>query len=494
MVEQAGGVRPRVRFAPSPTGFLHVGSARAALFNWLYARQNGGTFILRIEDTDTERNREEWVDGIVSSLHWLEMDPDEGPYRQSERADRTAAAIDRLWAAGAVYACDCSREVIDARTKENATPGYDGNCRDRGLERGAGALRFRTPDEGSVVVHDLIRGDVVFQCSSIEDFVVVKSSGAPLFVLANVVDDIDMAISHVIRGEDLLPSTPKGLLLWEALEGPGAQLPVFAHLPLLVNAKRQKLSKRRDTVAVESYRDEGYLAAAMRNYLALLGWSDPDGREILSAEDLIARFRLEDVNNSPAFFDVEKLRWMNGEYIRALSVDDFIAASAPWTAPPLAPWPAERFDADVFRRMAPFVQERVTVLGEVPAMVDFLFLGEPVIDDAAWAGLVADEQALPILDGALDAYGDCEWSADALKEATQAVGDKVGRKLGKAQAPIRIAVTGRKVGPPLFESMEVLGREAVLGRVGAVLEKELQEFSPEVAARLAADELRRRAG
>lgn len=477
MVEEAGGGRPRVRFAPSPTGFLHVGSARAALFNWLYARQHNGTFILRIEDTDAERNREEWVDGIVSSLAWLSMDPDEGPYRQSERADLTAAAVDRLWAAGALYACDCSREDVEARTKGNATPGYDGHCRDQELERSAGALRFRTPDEGSVVVHDLIRGEVVFPCSSIEDFVVVKSSGAPLFVLANVVDDIDMAITHVIRGEDLLPSTPKGLLLWMALKGEGATLPVFAHLPLLVNAKRQKLSKRRDTVAVESYRDEGYLADAMRNYLALLGWSPPDGREIMSVEDLIELFRLEDVNNSPAFFDVEKLRWMNGEYIRAMSVDDFIVAARPWLQAPKAPWPRERFDEEVWRRMAPLVQERVAVLGEATAMVDFLFLAAPVIDDAMWAVLEADESAPAILRDALEAYRECDWTAGSLHEATLAVAEKAGRKLGKAQAPIRIAVTGRKVGPPLFESMEVLGRAPVLERVGAV-----------------ADTLRRRAG
>ncbi|HEY7948902.1 MAG TPA: glutamate--tRNA ligase, partial [Acidimicrobiales bacterium] len=350
MVEQAGAGPPRVRFAPSPTGYLHVGGARSALFNWLYARQHSGTFILRIEDTDTERNREEWVDGIVASLAWLAMEPDEGPFRQSERTDLTDAAVDALWAAGALYACDCTRPVIDERTKESATPGYDGFCRDRGLERGAGALRFRTPDEGTVVVHDLIRGDVTFQCATIEDFVVVKSSGAPLFVLANVVDDIDMGITHVIRGEEHLPTTPKALLLWAALK-PGAELPVFAHLPLLVNAKRQKLSKRRDSVAVEAYRDEGYLADAMRNYLALLGWSPPDGREIMTAEELVESFRLEDVNNSPAFFDVEKLRWMNGEYIRAMSVDDFIVAVRPWMAPPHAPWPPERFDEDVFRRM-----------------------------------------------------------------------------------------------------------------------------------------------
>jgi len=477
VVEPAGGDRPRVRFAPSPTGFLHVGSARAALFNWLYARQNHGTFILRIEDTDAERNREEWVEGIISSLAWLSMEPDEGPFRQSERGDLTGAAVDVLWAKGALYACDCTREVIDGRTGDRATPGYDGFCRDRGLDRSAGALRFRTPDDGVVVVHDLIRGDVTFQCAVIEDFVVVKSSGAPLFVLANVVDDIAMGITHVIRGEEHLPTTPKALLLWEALQGPEARLPVFAHLPLLVNAKRQKLSKRRDSVAVEAYRDEGYLADALRNYLALLGWSHPEGREILSLAELIDDFRLEDVNHAPAFFDVEKLKWLNGEYIRALPVEDFIAAARPWTSPPVAPWPAERFDAEAFRRMAPLVQERVAVMSEVTAMVDFLFLPVPATDEAAWAFLEADEAAPGILEGALDVYGRCPWTADELKGATTAVGEKAGRKLAKAQAPVRIAVTGRRVGPPLFESMEVLGRPAVLARVGT-----------------AADRLRRRSG
>jgi glutamyl-tRNA synthetase len=471
VVTEAGGGRPRVRFAPSPTGFLHVGSARTALFNWLYARQNDGVFILRIEDTDTERNREEWVDGIFATLAWLTMVPDEGPFRQSERADRSAAAVDALWTAGAIYACDCSREVVDERTKGNPTPGYDRFCRDRGLERTAGALRFRTPDEGEVVVHDLIRGDVVFQCASLEDFVVVKSSGAPLFVLANVVDDIDMKISHVIRGEDLLPSTPKGLLLWAALEGEEAEVPRFAHLPMLVNAKRQKLSKRRDTVAVETYREEGYLADALRNYLALLGWSPPGDREILSVTELVEEFRLEDVNHAPAFFDIEKLRWMNGEYIRALSVDEFIEAARPWTEPPAAGWPGERFDAGVFRRMAPLVQERVTVLSEVTSMVDFLIVEAPTIDDAVWAGLEADTAAPEILAGALDAYGSGPWTAVSLHEVTQALAEKVGKKLGKAQAPIRIAVTGRKVGPPLFESMEVLGRDAVLERITAVADR-----------------------
>ena len=467
----AAGDQTRVRFAPSPTGFLHVGSARAALFNWLYARHTGGTFVLRIEDTDTERNREEWVDGILSSLAWLGLEPDEGPFRQSERTELYRRAVDTLWESGALYACECSRDEIDARTKTNATPGYDGFCRDRGLPREGRALRFRVPKDGTTVVHDLVRGDVVFANESVEDFVVVRSSGTPLFVLANVVDDIAMRITHVIRGEELLPSTPKGLLIWSALEGANADLPAFAHLPLLVNERRQKLSKRRDDVSVESYREQGYLAAAMRNYLALLGWSHPEGREILSVEEMVAAFELSEVNHAPAFFDLKKLEWMNKEYLKAMSVDEFEEAARPWLAPGRAPWPPERFDEEVFRTMAPFVSERVTVLGEVPDMVDFLFLAEPLIDEESWEAVAKDDMAGAVLDAALAAYQDLEWTAEALHRATQEIADSLGRKLNKVQAPIRVAVTGRRVGPPLFQSLEVLGREAVQARLRAARDR-----------------------
>jgi glutamyl-tRNA synthetase len=492
-----GGRRPRVRFAPSPTGYFHVGSARTALYNWLFARNSGGTFILRIEDTDTDRNREEWVDGILVALEWLGMEPDEGPYRQSERSERYSEAIGILWDAGVLYACDCTRGDVEARTKDSPTPGYDGYCRERGLGRWDGALRLRVPDEGSTIVTDVVRGEVVFPNSSIEDFVVVKSTGAPLFILANVVDDIDMGVTHVIRGEDLLPSTPKGLLLWGELGRAGFEVgggaaggtpravpgrvrgggagavpgavpaPVFAHLPMLVNERRQKLSKRKDPVAVESYRDEGYLPTAMRNYLALLGWSHPEGREILSIEEMVDSFRLEAVNHAPAFFDVDKLRWMNGEYLRAMSTEEFVARCRPWTRPPRAPWPPERFDEEVFGRMAPLVQERVTVLGEVPGMVDFLFLAEPVLDEQSWAAVCSDEAAGVILDAALAAYASCAWDAEVLHAVTRELADSVGLKLRRAQVPIRVAVTGRRVGPPLFESLAVLGRKSVLERLAA---------------------------
>jgi glutamyl-tRNA synthetase len=479
MAGGAGGAAPaappdgstRVRFAPSPTGFLHVGSARAALYNWLFARHTGGSFILRIEDTDTERNREEWVEGILSSLAWLGMEPDEGPFRQSARTDAYRAAVDTLWDAGVLYACECARDEIDARIKGNATPGYDGFCRDRGLERQGRALRFRVPDTGTTVVHDLIRGDVVFAHEAIEDFVVVKSSGAPLFVLANVVDDIAMRITHVIRGEDLLPSTPKGLLLWSALESEHAARPAFAHLPLLVNERRQKLSKRRDDVAVESYQERGYLPDAMRNYLALLGWSDREGREILSVQEMVAGFELSEVNHAPAFFDVKKLEWMNKEYLRAMSVDAFVEAARPWLEPDRAPWPPSRFDEAVFRTMAPLVQERIGVLSEVPHMVDFLFLVEPLVDEESWASVVKDAAAPAVLEAAMATYDACPWTAEALHSATQTLADDMGRKLNKIQAPIRVAVTGRRVGPPLFQSLEVLGREAVLVRLRAARDR-----------------------
>jgi len=460
---------PRLRFAPSPTGYFHVGGARTALYNWLVARQSGGTFILRIEDTDLERNREEWVDGILSAMTWLGIDWDEGPYRQSERADRHVAAAQRLYDAGLAYYCGCTRDEVERRTKDRQTPGYDGYCADRGLEPGPGrALRFRSPDTGTTVVRDVVRGEVSFENATIEDFVIVKSSGQPLFHLANVVDDIDMRVTHVVRGEEHLPNTPKALLLWDALEG--GPTPVFAHLPVLVNEKRQKLSKRRDPVAIEDYRDQGYLPEAMRNYLALLGWAPADGRETLTVEEMIGEFRLEDVNNSPAFFDVVKLGHFNGEYIRALSTPEFVSRCAPWLE--AAPWSPERYDAVAFERLAPLVQERVSTLSEVPSMVEFCFLEEPTIDQASWdKALGRNPLASAVLAASRDGLGRCPWTAGDIRAVIEEAGASQGLKLAKAQAPVRVAVTGRSVGPPLFESIEVLGREKTIARLETALER-----------------------
>ena len=498
MTDLTSGAAPRVRFAPSPTGYLHVGSARTALFNWLFAKRHGGTFVLRIEDTDEERSRHEWTDGIISGLEWLGMAPDEGPYIQSEQDVAHQAAIEALWSAGRLYACDCTREEIEERGRLRAaagdpTPGYDGHCRDRALPRGEGrALRFRTEDDGSTIVSDVIRGDVDFPNRTTEDFVCVRGNGRPLFVLANVVDDRTTAISHVIRGVDLLPSTPKAIMLWRALDaaaGTLTPLPVFAHLPLLVNEQGKKLSKRRDPVAMELYREQGYLPEAFRNYLALLGWS-PGDEEIVPVETLVQKFRLEDVQRSPAHLDMPKLKHMSGVYIRALPVEQFVRAAAPWVAPDPAqwvpgkwhdpdeatsdewrpPWRPERFDAAAFAHMAPLVQERVTTLSEVPAYVDFLFLDEPPLEEESWSKVFgADAAAATILRDALDRFESCRWDKDTLHQETLIIAETVGWKLGKATGPIRVAVTGRRVGPPLFESLEVLGRDETRRRLEEAL-------------------------
>jgi glutamyl-tRNA synthetase len=456
----------RVRFAPSPTGYLQVGSARTALFNWLYARQQGGTFVLRIEDTDLERNRPEHIEGIQRALQWLGLDWDEGPYFQSQRGERYQAAIDKLLAEGLAYACDCTTEAVAARAKAlGGPPGYDGFCRDRGLETTLGrVIRFRSPDEGVTVVDDLVRGQPEFANSTVEDFAIRKSSGQPLFILANVVDDADMAISHVIRGEDHLTNTAKYELLWSALGyGP---YPTFAHLPLLVNERRHKLSKRRDKVALEQYRDEGFLPEAMANYLALLGWSPGDDREIVSRDQLIVEFRLEDVKSAPAFFDEKKLSSVNAEYIRALPEAEFVERTQAWLA-------------DGWSPIAGLVQERARTLADVYAMSSFLFLPEPPLDSAAWEKGVRQQPAFrAILAGALEAYGESPWDPATLKGVTAAVGEAAGiSQLGKAQAPIRLAVTGRSIGPPLFESLVALGRERTLARLRAALAR-LEEASP----------------
>ena len=456
----------RVRFAPSPTGYFHVGGTRTALYNWVLARQQGGAFILRIEDTDEERNREEWVEGIYDAMRWVGLDWDE-LYRQSERKALYEAAAHQLEASGHAYWCECTRDDVDARAKERGgPPGYDGFCRDRGLQRGEGrALRFRTPDEGTTIVHDLIRGDVEFDNATIDDPVIVRSTGVPIFVLANVVDDADMRISHVIRSEEHLPTTPKHILLWAAL-GHG-EPPLYAHPPVVVNEKRQKLSKRRDPVALELYRDEGYLPEVMLNYLALIGWSPPDHRERFTVEEMVREFSLDAVGKSPGFFDVKKLRAFNADSIRALSVDEFVAAVEPFAA--RLPW-ADRFDLERFRTVAPLVQERIEVLTEAAPMVDFLFLDEPEIDEASWSKTM-NADAIPVLDAAATAWESIDWVPEAIGEATLGIAEQLEVSRKKAQAPVRVAITGRTVGPPLWESLEILGRDVALARLRAARAK-----------------------
>jgi glutamyl-tRNA synthetase len=452
---------------------FHVGGARSALQNWIFAKQHGGVFILRIEDTDTARNRPEWTEGILSALEWIGIKRGEyeGPLFQSAYLAEQTKAIEQLIDAGRAYYCTCTRDEIEARTG-NKYGGYDGFCRDRKLT--SGALRFRTPDEGATVVVDLIRGEPTFENSTIDDFVIARGDGSPVFLLANVVDDITMGVTHVIRAEEHLPNTPKQQLIWEAL---GKTPPIWAHVPVVVNEKRQKLSKRRDKVALEMYRDEGYLADAMRNYLMLLGWAPSGDREIVPWSVIEDEFRLEDVNPSPAFFDEKKLRAFNGEYIRALSVPEFIEACQPWLTGPFkepgaeygieAPqWPPHAYDPAVFAQVAELAQTRIAVMSEIVSNVDFLFLDRPQLDDSAWAKAGKDSHILPAVISAFEALP--TWDAETLKETLIAVGEAHELKLGKAQAPVRVAVTGRSVGLPLFESLEVLGRERTLQRLRAL--------------------------
>ncbi len=463
---------PRFRFAPSPTGSFHVGGARTALHNWALARRLGGTFVLRIEDTDEARNRPEWTQGIIDALEWIGIsasdDHFEGPHFQSANAEGHVAAAQRLFESGAAYYCDLSGQEVQDRAKELGITGYDGYSRDRGLEAAPGrVLRFRVP-EGSTIVHDAVRGDVNFDNDTIEDFVLLRGNGSPMFLLANVVDDIDMAITDVVRAEEHLPNTPKQQMLWQAL---GATPPRWAHVPVLVNEQRKKLSKRRDKVALESYRDDGILPEAMVNYLMTLGWTPPGaeeaGSEIFSWAAMEEAFDLSDVTLSPAFFDIKKLVAFNKQYIKNMGVEAFVAAVD--TDLP-AEWDRSRFTA-----IAPHIMERLERLGDARELVDFLFLEEgadPELDHASWDKATKPEWAPALLRDVTETYAslaDADWNHESLKASMESVMANYEVKLGKAQALPRVAVTGRSVGPPLFEAMEVLGQAETVRRLrGAV--------------------------
>ena len=438
--------RPRVRFAPSPTGFLHVGSARTALFNWIYARSVGGRMLLRIEDTDEARNQPEVVDLIYDLLEWLGIDWDEEPVFQSERRERHREVVESLLESGAAYLCDADNQPVAGTTLR---PGL--------------AARFRMPKGRTVTFADVVRGEVSFASDDLEDFVVWRSAGAATFLLANAVDDVDMGVTHAIRGEDLLSGVPKVILLLEAL---GVEAPIYAHLPLLVNAARKKLSKRRDDVSLGDYRARGYLPEAMANHLALLGWGPTDDVEIRPMSEIIEQFRLEDVNRAPAFFDTKKLEHFNGVYIRALSTEEYLRRSGPWLGS-AASWPPERTRADVLETLAPVVQEKVRTLGDIGRYVDWLFLPEPPTDDKSWDKAMGLPQAAAVLEDAIATYAEAAWTPEAAHAAALALAERHDLKLGKAQAPIRVALTGRTVGPPLFESMVLLDRAEVLRRLRA---------------------------
>lgn len=462
----------RVRMAPSPTGNLHVGTARAALYNWLYARHTGGTYIVRIDDTDLERSTMEFEDEILSSFRWLGLDWDEGvdvggahgSYRQSDRLDRYVEIAERLVASGHAYYDDRDPAKLESlrqqAQKEGKHPGH--YIRRPDDEVDSGVIRLSISQDGPVEFTDLIRGDLSFAPSDIDDFVILRSNRTPTYHLASTVDDIDYEITHVARGEDLLPSTPKHILLTRAL---GAAEPAYAHLPLLFGTDGKKLSKRHGATALSDYRRQGFLPEAVFNYLAILGWS-PDGETtIFSREEAVDKFDLVDVSKNPAAFDPDKLEWMNGEYVRAMDASVFADLVRPHVEAELG----RELTADEwvrFGEIAPLVQERTKLLPEAGSQVRFLFADFDSYDEQSWEKVMTKDGVADVLEEGTAALSSLEsWKAEDVEQALRAVPEKLGIGAGKAFQPLRVAVTGSSVSPPLFESMAALGRDKTLERL-----------------------------
>ncbi|MCR8578920.1 glutamate--tRNA ligase [Streptomyces sp. Isolate_219] len=483
----------RVRFCPSPTGNPHVGLIRTALFNWAYARHNKGTLVFRIEDTDAARDSEESYQQLLESFHWLGFDWDEGPevggphapYRQSHRMDLYKDIADKLLAAGHAYHCYCTTEELDERRdaarKAGKPSGYDGTCRALTAEQKAAyeaegraaIVRFRMPD-APITFTDLVRGELTFTPENVPDYGIVRANGAPLYTLVNPVDDALMGITHVLRGEDLLSSTPRQIALYQALIelGVAKEIPAFGHLPYVMGEGNKKLSKRDPQANLNLYRERGFLPEGLLNYLALLGWSFSADQDLFSVQELIEKFDIADVNANPARFDLKKAEAINADHIRRLDLESFITACEPWLKAPHANWAPEDFDEAAWRAIAPHAQTRLTVLSDITANVDFLFLKEPVEDEASWTKAMKGDP-VGLLTTARAKLGTADWTSgpEPLKEAVLAAGEEHGLKLGKAQAPVRVAVTGRTVGLPLFESLEILGKERTLQRIDAALAK-----------------------
>jgi glutamyl-tRNA synthetase len=453
----------RFRFAPSPTGALHIGGARTALYNWLLARGSGGTLVLRIEDTDRERSTPENVEQILDALRYLELDWDEGPLSQYERRDRHREALTRLVDEGHAYYDPATAADVRAWKEAHGRAGYRGEPRS---EPGA-AIRLRVPDEGETFVDDAIRGEVRFENRTQDDFVVARGDGTPLYNLAVAVDDADMAITDVVRGDDHLSNTPKQLLVLRAL---GSDPPRYAHLPLLHSPGGGKLSKREDAASVQELRDAGYVPAAVRNYLALLGWGTEDDTTLLSTEELIERFSIDRVGRSPAVFDARKLRWMNGRYMRELPLEEYERRLAEHlrssSEPDAAAFAAAA--AELRRIACEIVRDKAQTLDEAWPLIRFLF-AEPVDDPVAWQKVMKSGVRDGLVD-AVDVLREVEgFDADALDAALGAMVERTGRKPKDVYQPIRVAITGTTVSPGIFDSLAALGREESLARIeGAI--------------------------
>ncbi len=439
----------RVRFAPSPTGALHIGGARTALYNWLLARGQGGTLLLRIEDTDRERSTPENVAQILEALEWLGIDWDEGPEFQTGSAPRHAAALAGLLESGQAYRSTATADDVRAwKDRHGADRGF------RGEDEGEGAVRLRVPDAGATVVHDVIRGDTAFDHVHLDDPVIARADGSVLYNFAVAIDDLDAGISHVVRGEDHLSNTPKQLLVFEAL---GADPPRYAHLPLLHGPDGKKLSKRHGAASVQELRDAGYLPEAVRNYLALLGWGAADDETILSTAELQRQFSLERVSKSPAVFDEKKLRWMNGRYLRELTAEELAARLEAFTG------------RDGLAEAAAISQEKIQTLADFWPLAGFAFDG-PADDPAAFEKWIAADGAAATLAEVRTAIADAEpFDAETLDGALRGIADRRGVKPREVFQPLRVALAGTTVSPGIFETVALLGRDESLRRIDAAL-------------------------
>ncbi|MEZ5077937.1 MAG: glutamate--tRNA ligase [Solirubrobacterales bacterium] len=444
----------RLRFAPSPTGTLHIGGARTALYNWLAARHDGGAMVLRIEDTDRERSTTENVEQILDAMRWLELDWDEGPVSQAARAERHAEALRRLLESGHAYRDSATAKDVEAWKAEHGTRrGYRGTP----TEGPGAAIRLRVPDAGETVVEDLIRGPISFPNASYDDFVIARGDGSVLYNFAVAVDDAEMGITEVVRGDDHLSNTPKQLLVLDAL---GYAHPRYAHLPLLHGPDGKKLSKRHGAASVQELREAGYLPAAVRNYLALLGWGTDDDTTVMSTEDLIGRFRVADVGKAAAIFDEKKLRWLNGRFMRELPLDEYTATVAERREREGAEAP----DREALRAACEIVQEKAQTLAEVWPLIRFLF-EPPVEDPKAWKK-VMKEGSVALLEAAAAALEAAEpFEPDPIEAALAPLLERFEVKPGRLYQPIRVAITGTSVSPGIFESLAVLGRDRALARI-----------------------------
>ena len=478
----------RVRFAPSPTGDLHVGNIRTALFDWAYARHTGGKLIFRIEDTDRERVTDEYIARAIETLRWLGLQWDEGPevggqygpYLQSQRLDIYTQWAQTFLKNGDAYNCYCSTEELEARREKqrelNQAPGYDGKCRSLSAAEIAEfeaqgrkpVIRMRMPD-GETRFNDLIRGEVVFEHKYVPDFVLMRADGSPLYTLAVAVDDVLMKITHVLRGEDLLSSTPRQIRVYQAMSVKPEDYPLFAHLPFVMGQDNAKLSKRNGEVSIAWYREQGFLPEAICNYLALLGWSPGDDRENISMQELVELFTVERVNSSPARFDMKKLEAINGDKIRALTIDDFLSRALPFLLKDGVISGTEN-EIEVVKSALPIIQERIARMNEVTAMLKFLFVDQ-VEFEAESAQKIAEEPSQHVIAKALEVLvGLNEWKHDQIEAKLRAaLLDELGLKPRVAFGPVRIAVTGSHISPPLFESMELLGKDRSIARLKAAV-------------------------